>query len=102
LRREGRYGRQLPTSNSQLPRRVEEIQNHFSRGTPCHPYEFYPPAPDNYTYCISCYKFSSILYINSLHRSSGVERPLPGGENRRGGHRITRNCEALGSFSRTW
>src|SRR5215475_9277272 len=51
-----------------------------------------------YTYCISGYKFSSILYINSLHRSSSVERPLPGGENKIGGHRITRNCEALGSF----
>src|SRR5262249_36414239 len=49
-------------------------------------------------YCISGYKFSSILYINSLHRSSSVERPLPGGENKIGGHRITRNCEALGSF----
>jgi hypothetical protein len=40
---------------------------------------------ESYTYCISCYKFSSMFYINSLHRSSSVERPWPGGEKRRGG-----------------
>ena len=28
-----------------------------------------------YTYCISCYRFSSIFYINRLHRSSGMGNP---------------------------
>src|SRR5215510_10681870 len=36
-------------------------------------------------YGISCKTFSRIFYINSLHRSSRVERPWPGGEKRRGG-----------------
>jgi S1-C subfamily serine protease len=39
-----------------------------------------PIAPGNsggplYTYCISCQKISSICYINSLPRSSGMEKP---------------------------
>jgi len=38
-------------------------------------------------------------HIKSFQRASRVEKPLPGGENRRdGGHRITWNGEASGSF----
>jgi hypothetical protein len=38
-------------------------------------------------------------HINSFQQAFSVERPLPGGEiGEAGGQRITRNCEAIGSF----
>ena len=38
--------------------------------------------PGSYTYCISCQKFSSVFYINGLHRPSSMGKPLCGGEKR--------------------